>query len=494
MTPSSAHASPDGNGTPETSGRWTPRLAGVLLALTWPTQLVTAVVILGSNSLASVAQVFHTTQVVWFTLVVTLVYTLFTPFLFKLGDLYGRKRIMVAVTGLGVVGDSVAAMAGHYWLVLVGRALGAGYGVFPALAYPAIRDIFPAKLVKSASGLLASAGGLVALASPFLAAWLVDGWGYRGGLWFLASVSAVAFVLVVFLVPETPRHAFDSGFDWLGGLTLGGGLSALVYVLGRGDEWGWGSGETLSWITGGALALVAFVLVERSASYPILNLKVLRRRSVATVLLSASWGQAVAFSAPTISILLALYPHIPGVSDGLGWSVHHNAVITAPASVIVFLIGVYSSRLMRRVDARLLARCGLALMALGFLLMGSFHADETQLMWTMCVANLGGGTVVAAAPVMVVGAVTPDEHGQASGTLIMLLGLFSALFGALFFAVLDAHSTVMKGTAFYSDSGYTAALRLGGLLGLVALAIALFIPPLREPERDAAALPVPAAH
>ncbi|MGH1553739.1 MFS transporter [Streptomyces sp. L7] len=169
-------------------------------------------------------------------------------------------------------------------------------------------------------------------------------------------------------------------------------------------------------------------------------------------------------------------------------------MITAPASVIVFLIGVCSSRLMRRVDARLLARCGLALMALGFLLMASFHADETQLMWTMCVANLGGGTVVAAAPVMVVGAVTPDEHGQASGTLIMLLGLFSALFGALFFAVLDAHSTVMKGTAFYSDSGYTAALRLGGLLGLVALGIALFIPPLREPERDAAALPVPAAH
>ncbi len=237
MTPTSASPPLDAAPPTGTAG-WTPRLVAVLVALIWPTQLLAAAGILGANATASVAQSFRTTHVAWFGLTVVLVSTLLTPFVMKLGDRYGKKRLMLVMTGLGVVGDVVAAMAGSFWLLLVGRAVAGCYGPFAALSFPAVRDVFPARLVKPASAVLGSSVGLVALVAPFLAGWLVDGWGYEGVMWFLAAASAVGFALIAFLVPQTPRHDRRPGFDWLGGLVLGGGLTAVVYAVGQGQSWG----------------------------------------------------------------------------------------------------------------------------------------------------------------------------------------------------------------------------------------------------------------
>jgi MFS family permease len=486
MTPTSASPSLDAASSDDTA-RWTPRLVAVLIALIWPTQLLAAAGILGANATASVAQSFHTTHVAWFGLTVVLVSTLLTPFVMKLGDRYGKKRLMLVMTGLGVIGDVIAAMAGSFWLLLVGRAIAGCYGPFAALAFPAVRDTFPARLVKPASAILGSSVGLVALAAPFLAGWLVDGWGYQGVMWFLAAASAAGFALIAFLVPQTPQHDFRPGFDWLGGLVLGGGLTAVVYAVGQGQSWGWADAKTLGWLAAGLVALVVFFFVERSSAHPILDLKVLSRRPVALVLVSGGLAQAVAYTMPGMAILLALYPHIPGVSAGLGWTAQHNAAVSVTWNVVMFGTGIVASRLLRTVDARLIWWAGLALMAVGYGLVGFFHGNETELILTSCLANLGSGLVVAGAPALVVGVVSKDEQGLGSGMLNMGINFFGAIVTALSFAALATHSTVVDGTAFYQDGGYAWLFWTGALLTALTLAISLFIPPLRDPaETDAA--------
>ncbi|MGA4846206.1 MFS transporter [Streptomyces sp. G5(2025)] len=486
MTPTPAGPSLDAASSDDTT-RWTPPLVAVLIALIWPTQLLAAAGILGANATASVAQSFRTTHVAWFGLTVVLVSTLLTPFVMKLGDRYGRKRLMLAMAGLGVVGDVIAATAGSFWLLLLGRAIAGCYGPFGALSFPAVRDIFPARLVKPASAILGSSVGLVALAGPFLAGWLVDGWGYQGVMWFLAAASAAGFALIAFLVPQTPQHDFRPGFDWLGGLVLGGGLTAVVYAVGQGQSWGWADAKTLGWLAAGLVALVVFFFVERSSAHPILDLKVLSRRPVALVLVSGGLAQAVAFTMPGMAILLALYPHIPGVSAGLGWTAQHNAVVSVTWNVVMFGTGIVASRLLRTVDARLIWWAGLALMAGGYGLVGFFHADETELILTSCLANLGSGLVVAGAPALVVGVVSKEEQGLGSGMLNMGINFFGAIVTALSFAALATHGTVVDGTAFYQDGGYAWLFWTGALLTALTLAISLFIPPLRDPaETDAA--------
>lgn len=491
MTPTSSSPSADlaARTSTDTDGHWTPRLVLVLIALAWPTQLLAAGGILGANATAGVAQTFHTTQVAWFGLTLTLVSTLLTPFVIKLGDLYGKKRVMLAMTALGALGEAIAALAGSFWLVLAGRAIAGFYGPFGALSFAAIRDVFPPRLVKQASGIMGSSVGLVALGSPFLAGWLVDTWGYRGALWFLAAATGFAFALVAFLVPETPRHAFDSGFDWLGGLILGGGLTSVVYAVGQGQSWGWSDPRTLGWLGAGAAALTAFFFVERSSAHPILDLRVLRRRPVALALTAGGLAQTVAFTMPGLAILLALYPHIPGVSAGLGWTAHHNAVVSISWNVVMFGTGLLVSRYLRRFDARRVWCAGLAVMAVGYALTGLYHGNELELSLTSCVANIGAGVVVAGAPALVIGVVSRDEQGLGSGMLNMLVSLFGAILTAGAYAVLTSDSTVVKGTAFYGDTGYTWIFWLGALVTLVALLLSLFIPPLRDPaEEDAAAV------
>ena len=467
-------------------GRWTPRLVLILIALAWPTQLLAAGGILGANATAGVAQAFHTTQVVWFGLTLTLVSTLLTPFVIKLGDLYGKRRVMLAMTALGALGELLAALAGSFWLVLAGRAIAGCYGPFGALSFAAVRDVFPARLVKQASGIMGSSVGLVAIGSPFLAGWLIDAWGYRGVLWFLAAATAAAFVLIALLVPETPRHALGSRLDWPGGLVLGGGLTAVVYALGQGQSWGWGDARTLGWLGAGAAALIAFLFVERSSAHPILDLKVLRRRPVALALTAGGLGQTVAFTMPGLAILLALYPAIPGVSDGLGWTAHHNAVVSVSWNLVMFGTGMLVSRYLRRFDARRVWCAGLAVMAVGYTLVGFFHGDELQLVLTSCVANVGAGVVVSTAPVLVIGVVSRDEQGLGSGMLNMLISLFGAVVTAGAYAVLGAHSTTVDGTAFYLDAGYSWIFWLGAAVTAGALLLSVFIPPLREPDGEPA--------
>ncbi|MFJ4616967.1 MFS transporter [Streptomyces sp. NPDC088812] len=484
MTPTSSSPQLDLAPGARADGRWTPRLVLLLIALAWPTQLLAAGGILGANAMAGVAQTFHTTQVAWFGLTLTLVSTLLTPFVIKLGDLYGKRRVMLAMTALGALGEALAALAGSFWLVLAGRAIAGFYGPFGALSFAAVRDVFPPRLVKSASGIMGSSVGLVALVSPFLAGWLVDTWGYRGALWFLAAATAAAFALVALLVPETPRHAFDSGFDWLGGVVLGGGLTAVVYATGQGQSWGWSDARTLGWLGAGVVALVVFLFVERSSAHPILDLRVLRRRPVALALTAGGLAQTVAFTMPGLAILLALYPHIPGVSAGLGWTAQHNAVVSVSWNLVMFGTGLLVSRYLRFFDTRKVWCAGLVVMAVGYTLVGFYHGNELELILTSCVANLGAGVVVAGAPALVVGVVSRDEQGLGSGMLNMLISLFGAIVTAGAYAALAADSTVVDGTAFYHDTGYSWVFWLGALVTVVALLLSLFIPPLKETSED----------
>ncbi|MFI1566825.1 MFS transporter [Streptomyces sp. NPDC020490] len=232
--------------------------------------------------------------------------------------------------------------------------------------------------------------------------------------------------------------------------------------------------------------------MERSSAHPILDLRVLRRRPVALALTAGGLAQTVAFTMPGLAILLALYPHIPGVSAGLGWSAHHNAVVSVSWNLVMFGAGLLASRMLRRFDARRIWCAGLLVMALGYALVGFRHGNELELILTSCVANVGSGIVVAGAPALVVGVVTRDEQGLGSGMLNMLLSLFGAIVTAGAYAVLSADSTVVDGTAFYLDTGYSWIFWLGALVALVALALSLFIPPLRDPEEEDAP-PVTAA-
>ncbi|MCK9902667.1 MFS transporter [Frankia sp. Cpl3] len=451
------------------------RYGVVLVVLMWASQLLGLVGLLSGNIQAEIATHFHTTRISWFTLITALVGTFATPFAVKAAAIHGKKRVMVVITVLGLVGDLIAALAANYSMLLIGRGIAGCYGPIGAIAYSMVRDVFPRRLVGPASGLLGGGVGLVAMGGPFLSAWLVDDFGFRGALWFMAAASAVSLAALVLLVPESPVREERTRIDWLGGLLLGGGLTAVVYGIGEGADWGWTSARTFVFVGGGLAAVAGFAAVESRVPHPLIPLPLLRRRPVWTMLLTTSLVGGAAYAVGTVMFLLALMPAIPGVSDGLGFSATRNALINAPSSVLILAGAVAAGIFVRRFDAWLLLAAGGLLLAGGYGLISAHHQTVPQLMLFGAVAAVGMGLVVATIPLLVIQAVHPAEQALANGAQSMAQGVTQSVLSQLAFVILARDSQVVHGTRFYRDAGYSHGLLFTAGVAATGAVLALMV-------------------
>src|SRR6201999_1908242 len=177
-------------------------------------------------------------------------------------DIHGKRRVMLSLIVAGFVGDVVCALAPNFGVLIAGRAIAACYVPVAALSLAAARDIVPGRSLRAVTGSIGAALGAIVAFGPLVGGWLLDNYTFRGALWFIAICTVVALVLVATVLPETPRHAQGRTFDWLGGALLGIGVLAMMFGFGDGSDLGWGSPRVLVPIIGGALVLVAFVLVE----------------------------------------------------------------------------------------------------------------------------------------------------------------------------------------------------------------------------------------
>ncbi|MFI6374383.1 MFS transporter [Streptomyces sp. NPDC050546] len=447
------------------------RFALILVALLWASQLNGLIGLMGSNAQSQIAIHFRTTEIAWFTQIGSLIGVFATPFIVKAAGIYGKKRLLLVITTLGLVGDLVAALATNYETLLVGRAVAGFYGPSIALVFALARDVFPPRLVGPASGLLGGGMGVLALGGPFLSGWILDDFGYRGVLWFMVIATAISLAAVLFLVPGSPVREARTPTDWVGGVLLGGGMASILYGVGKGGQWGWTSGDTLAFIGGGVVAVIAFVLVERKVAHPMFPITLLGRRRVWSTFLVTALIMAAVFAQGTVLNLLVLMPDIPGLSDGLGWTATKNAWVSAPNSVLLLAVSVATGILARRVDSRVLLGIGGTCVAVGVALMSQFHHTVAQFMTIGLLSGIGMGMVVALVPIMVIESVKPEEQALGNGAQSMMQGVLQAVLTQVAFAVVAQDSKVMKGTAFYVDDSYTNGLLL--FAGVVAVATAL---------------------
>jgi MFS family permease len=461
-------------------GAW---FALIVLALLWPTQLLALAGMLNGNAQASVALHFKTTEIAWFILMTTLVGVLVTPFAVRAADMFGKRQVMITITVVGLIGDVIAALAPNYGTLLLGRAIAGFYGPIGALAYAAIRELFPPRKAATASSIVASGIAFVAIGGPFLTGWIIDGHGFRGALWTLATATFIGLLLLLFAVPETHARVPGARMDWVGGILLGGGLTVITYGLNKGAEWGWTSATTLAFVAGGLVALAAFVVAERRTSHPMVEISMLRRRPVWSVMLAAAFAGGAVYGATVIVQLLALYPDIPTMSDGLGMTATHYAVVGLPASILILITGFCTGLLVRKIDTRLPFALGCLLAATGFLVQAANHYTETQLIVGGSVFALGFGMIVATIPVLIIETVTPEEQAVASGLQNMTTGVAITLVTTVAYVLMDDHSAVVQGTRLYLDQGFKHALWFAAGTTILALVTVLLIPRLRPPSQ-----------
>ncbi len=210
----------------------------------------------------------------------------------KLGDLIGKRRVVLICGVLFAVGCLVCALTTTWALFLVGRALcGISLGL-SAAEYGIVRDLMPRRWIPVTVGVIGTGLGFSAILGPIIAGWLTDAFSWRSVFWFLLIFIVAIFPVFMLAVPETPLRARQR-FDVLGAVLLGTGVGASLVYLSEGSSWGWGNIGCLAYLIVGLVLLAAFVAWELRVPEPLLELSLLRTPRVLIVMLTAMLITAV---------------------------------------------------------------------------------------------------------------------------------------------------------------------------------------------------------
>jgi MFS family permease len=417
-----------------------------------------------------------------------------TPVFGRLGDLYGKRRVLGWSLLLFSVGSVISALAPGLALVLLGRVVqGAGGGIFP-LAFGLVRDVLPRDRVAGGLGTISALTGVGAGFGLLLGGAISDALGYEFVFWLGAVPALIASVLIPRVVPDTGIRARGS-VDVVGALGLALALALPLLALSRGAQWGWSSSRVLLLAAVGGMSLAAFAIRSLRSTSPLVDLRLLGRPVLLRTNL-ATFLVGVVLYVPFLLIpLIAQAPHSSGY--GLGWSATGAGLLLVPGCFVGLASGTITGRLVRRFGSKVPMAMGAGLAALGLALMSVAHSSVPELLALGMLTSLGTSLSFSAMPNLIIEAVSPDQTGESTGVNSVVRTVGAAV-GSQTIAVLLA-TLVRHGTVQPSSAALTAGFLIGSAAALSALFVTLWIPAHGGDEQDmlsyigsASALPEPA--
>ncbi|SKC67867.1 MFS transporter [Krasilnikoviella flava] len=386
-----------------------------------------------------------------------------TVILGRLGDIFGRKRLLLVSLGILAAGSLLAALSESLGLLIAARAVqGLGAGTFP-LAFGLVRELFTKERVPVVIGTISAAFGIgfgVGLVAPGP---LIDAFGWPSLFWVSLILVAVAAAAVLAFIPAA-RHAGAGQIDWAGATVLSVALVALL--LGISQARTWGALATMQLIVLAVVAFIVFVLLERRVPAPLMNLGVLRRRPVAAANLTALIIGFGMYGAFTLVPQLVQTPVSAGY--GFGATVTSSGLYLLPMAVTMLFAGPVAGRLGPRIGytTTLVIACLISAVGFGLLAIG---LDQGWAIATGAgIIGIGIGLAFSVLANVVVAAVEPHETGEATGVNTIVRTIGGAIGAQTAAAIVTAHLT---STGHPDPAGYTIAFAVSAIsLVLAALA------------------------
>ncbi|MFI8432632.1 MFS transporter [Streptomyces sp. NPDC079020] len=403
-----------------------------------------------------------------------------TPIMGRLGDLYGKRRMLLASLAVMVIGSLVCASTDELVVMIVGRALqGFAMGAIP-LGIGIMRDELPRERLGSAMALMSSSvgvGGGLALPGSALVAQHADWHALFLGA---AGLGVLAMVLTVRFVPEPPLRA-PGRFDHIGALGLSLGLVCLLLPVTKGSDWGWTSGTTLGLIAASLVILVLWGLFELRSSAPLVDLRTSARREVLLTNL-ASVMVGVAFYA--ISLVLPQLLQLPASTGyGLGQSMVVAGLCVAPLGLTMMFVAPLYARLSAQRGPKVSLMLGLLVIAIGYGAGLGLMSATWQTVVISVVIGAGIGLAYSSLPALIIGAVDPSETGAANGLNTLMRSIGTSVSSAVIGMVLANTSVRMGSSEVPSLEGFRISFLIATGAVLIGLALAAFLPSRRAATR-----------
>ncbi|MGZ4274079.1 MAG: MFS transporter [Solirubrobacteraceae bacterium] len=392
-----------------------------------------------------------------------------TAIIGRLGDMYGKERLLLITLAILAVGTVVSALSTSLAPMVVGRIIqGAGGGIFP-LAFGIVRDEFPRHKVAGSIGLLSAILGVGGGAGIVLSGVIIEHLDYHWLFWIPLVAVVLAAVATWRFIPESPVRT-PGRVNWLAAALMTAGFCCMLIAISETTTWGWGSPKTLGLLAVGIALTAAWVLVELHSAVPLIDMAMMRIRGVWTTNLVAFLLGAGMYASFLVYPQFAQLPRSTGF--GFGASVVVAGLYLLPAAFGMSALGSVAGRVARRFGSKHAVIAGSAVTALAFLVIAVAHAHPYDMLISAALMGVGIGLAFAALGNLMVEAVSPEQTGAATGMNTVMRTLGGALGGQIV-ATLIADN-VSNGLP--AVSGFTDSFLLEAVFLVVAAGAGSLIP------------------
>jgi EmrB/QacA subfamily drug resistance transporter len=445
--------------TSETTQRTHPTLILAVLSLAGLTYAVLSSAVI--PALPTMQHALHTsvTGITWLLTSYLLAASVGTAILGRLGDMYGKERLLLWTLVILAAGTLIAAVSTSLPVMVVGRFIqGAAGGIFP-LAFGIVRDEFPREKVAGSIGLLSAILGVGAGIGIVLSGVIVEHLNYHWLYWMPLVTALIAAATTWRFIPESPVRV-PGRINWLAAALMTVGMSTVLIAISETTTWGWGSARALGLIAVGLAISLVWITVEVRAENPLIDMTMMRIRGVWTTNLSAFLLGAGMYSSFIVFPQFAQLPRSTGF--GFGASVVVSGLYLLPSAIGMSILGIYAGRISARFSSRSALIAGTIFTTASFALLAVEHRHPYDMLVAAGLLGVGMGLAFAALGNLVVQAVPSHQTGVASGMNTVMRTLGGALGGQLSATFIAAHT--LRGLPAVTGFTETFVMATGFLL------------------------------
>lgn len=331
----------------------------------------------------------------------------------RLGDIFGRKRVVMVMLALAMTGSVINATSDTFAGLVVGRSIQGVAGALLPLCIGLVREYFPAPRVPKAIGWLAAIASFSAMMGIVVGGFMADTVGWRMTFWLAAGHAFVSLLCVFAFLPASRAFGLRTTFDWLGGVLFAPAIAALLLALEFWKKAGVSDPRFIVAASAGAALLAAWIVRELRHVEPMIDVRLLATRQLGlTMLLMMLFGLGSS-QLMLMLLLIAQQPVWTGI--GLGLSATVAAWLKIPSGLCGLIGSPWSGHVAARHGARRAAILGTIVVSIGWMAFALLHDSAVQLVLMSALCTIGGAVLYAAIPNLVVEVAPAERTAELNG-------------------------------------------------------------------------------
>ncbi|ADJ48846.1 major facilitator transporter [Amycolatopsis mediterranei S699] len=425
------------------------------------------------NALPRLISAFHTSpaNVSWVLTAYTLVAAASAAVCGRLGDVYGRRRVLLVLLLVSAVGSIISISTGDLAGVVTGRAIqGISGGILP-LCFGIVREHLPRHRIPVAVAVIAGAAMLAGAAGNIISGAIIDAldWHY---IFVVAAAVALIAAGACTVLPRSRLTATVTRIDWIGAILFAPAIGLVLFGITESGSWGWADGRTLGFIVGGLALLAVWIWWELRRHQPMINLRLFGERKQALTLTATAFASIGPIGAT--GFLLQLIMQTPTSAPiGLGLTATAAGALSFCTAIIGFLLSPLSGRISRLAGSRRSLAIGGGFGILSTILLAVIGNSLVGMLITALCLTVTTSFMLTSLPNLIVEGVPAENTSEATGVNTVVQQAFNGVGNSV--ATLLLSLSLVPGTEFSTKGAYLQVFGLIGVCCVAALVLSLFI-------------------